>query len=182
MRKTSTSELSDLTLLASLFLMVLLYNSCTARVDRNAQEPATEQEPPMAAEQKAPVTLAAIEAPAGEAYFDLIAATADCLGENVWIGGKVQSADKLALSKTGALHKTKVYQVTELTATGLSSVTWYTFRDQDNALLAVDDNDGHVNLQLRDGALKLSPMPGDAPIVVAFHQTASVGSGTDWSC
>jgi len=181
MTKTSTSVSSDLSLLASLFLM-LLYSSCTARIDRNAQEPATEQETPVAAVQKTPVTLAAIEAPAGEAYFDLIAETTDCLGENVWIGGKVESADKLALSKTGALRKTKVYQVTELTATGLSTNHSYTFRDQNNALLAIVDNDGKVNLQLRDGALQLSTMPGDAPIVLAFHQTASVSAGTDWSC
>ncbi|MBF9252940.1 hypothetical protein I2I11_06530 [Pontibacter sp. 172403-2] len=182
MTKTSTSDLSDLTLLASLFLMVLLYASCTARVDRNAQETAPEQEMPVAAVQKTPVTLAAIEAPADEAYFDLIAKTADCLGENVWIGGKVESADKLALSKTGALRKAKVYRVTELTATGLNTNHSYTFRDQDNALLAIGDNDGHVKLQLRDGALQLSTMPGDAPIVVAFQQTASVGAGSDWSC
>ncbi len=178
MKKIFTPGFSDVTSLSLLFLILLLQVSCTARVEQQEQQAIV----PIATTQNTSVILGVLEAPAGEVYFDLIAETADCLGENVWIGGKLESTDNLALSKTGALRKSKAYQVKELTATGLSTNHNYTFRDQNNALQAVVAEDGTIRLQLRNGALQLSTMPGDAPIVLAFQQTASVGDGTEWSC
>lgn len=166
MHKTSTPNISGLsffTILISLFLF-----SCSPKAEHPAEslsgQVKTIDEPSGEV-----ITVAAIEEPVEEAYFDLIANTASCLGEDLWIGGKVESTNKVALSKAGAITKQKVYEVTDLTATGLNTNSYYTLRDSAGTLRAVFDEEGVLRIQLQEGLLQLMPRAGRGAILVAYQ-------------
>mgnify|MGYP005748531193 CR=1 FL=1 len=184
MNKTSTSKFSDYTLLIFL-LIAFLFHSCSAHVEQDSKEAmaGTETEVPKKA---IAVTVAAIKKTADEVYFDLIAETDNCLGEDLWLGGKLESADKLVVSNSGAFSKTKVFTVTELTATGLSTNKPYQVSDNSNLLQAKYDNKETIYLQLCDGQLQLKAYPSAKPIVVAYqpHTESSYYDGNlgDWRC
>ncbi len=175
MKQTSTQKFN---LRLPAFLLVLFLSACTARVDREPQASASDE-----TKEQTIVTLAASEAPDEEAYFDLIAETSDCLGENLWIGGKVEAA---ADSRTGDSPSHKVYKVKELTATGLNTNNSYTLRDSKGTLTAISDEDGNIYVQIGEGRLQLVPESGKDPIVVAYQPWANAGQAEGiagkWSC
>ena len=184
MRKIFTPKPSDYTLLASLFIALIL-GACSAHVEQDKKATVAENKD-TTAKQVSAVTVAAIEQTADEVYFDLIAETNNCLGEDLWLGGKLESADKLVLSNSGAFSKTKVFTVTELTATGLSSNNTYQVSNNSDLLQAKYDNNGTIYLQLSDGQMQLKAYPSAKPIVVAYqpHAQHRYYDGTigDWQC
>jgi len=174
---------SDLSLWG-LFLLLLLY-ACSPRVEQDAESQA-KQAPPTPDIPGQTHTVAEIEAPAEEAYFDLIAKTSDCLGEDLWIGGKVESTNKVALSKAGAMTNQKVYEIKDLTAAGLNSNSYYMLWDSAGILKAVFDEEGVLHIQLQEGPIKLVPRAGHGPIMVAYQapETDKPQSDADgnWLC
>ena len=149
------ADISSLTLLA-----VVLYTSQPEK-----QEPATIAPP----EKQTPVTVAALTVPTNEAYFDLIVETSECLGENLWIGGKIECIPAAENLKTKKAQRQ--FAVKELTATGLSTYNSYKLRNNYGTLKAIGDRNGRVFLQLQEGPMQLQPTSGDAPIVVAYQRT-----------
>lgn len=183
MQKTFTLENSDLSLWAILVSLLLI--SCSPKVEHDTENQPDYQQ--AATESSVPaITVAAIEEPVDEAYFDLIAKTSACLGEDLWIGGKVESTQKVALSKAGAITKHKVYEVKDLTATGLNTSSYYTLRDGAGTLKAVANEDGVLQIQLQEGQLKLLPRAGDGAILVAYQapKASSQANGHEgsWLC
>ncbi|NDK56883.1 hypothetical protein [Pontibacter fetidus] len=170
-----TSRIADISSL--LLLAVVLY---TSRPDRQ------EQNQPVATHIKqAPVTVAALTVPANEAYFDLIMETSECLGENLWIGGKVECipADTVLKLSQQARH----FAVKDLTATGLSTYNSYKLRNTNGTLKAISDKNGRVFLQLQEGQMQLQPTTGEAPIIVAYQRTLPEAvyhddSAGNWIC
>ncbi|MBC5993913.1 hypothetical protein [Pontibacter cellulosilyticus] len=184
MDKNFTSKFSDYTLFAYFFIALLL-GACSTHVEQDKKESTAETE--TAAPQKhSAVTVAAIEKTADEVYFDLIAETDNCLGEDLWLGGKLESTDKVVLGNSGAFSKTKVFTVTELTATGLSTNNTYLVSNNNNLLQAKYDNKGTIYLQLRDGQMQLKAYPTAKPIVVAYQLDPEEGyydgSLGNWRC
>ncbi|MFD2514168.1 hypothetical protein ACFSRY_09845 [Pontibacter locisalis] len=181
MNKTSTLKFSDYTLLV-LFSFALIFSSCSTHIEQEVKTAEAETEI-MASKEVTAVTVAAIERPSDEVYFDLIANTSNCLGEDLWLGGKLESSDKVHLSKSGAISKTKVYEVTELTATGLNTNNNYLINNS-GTLQAKYDEKGVVFLQLNEGEIKLKPYHSAAPIVVAYQPEDGYFDGTlgRWSC
>jgi hypothetical protein len=164
------ADISSLTLLA-----VVLYTSQPEK-----QPPATIAPP----EVQTPVTIAALTVPSNEAYFDLIVETSECLGENLWIGGKIECVPAGNNPKTKKVHRQ--FAVKDLTATGLSTYNSYKLRNNYGTLKAIDDKNGRVFLQLQEGPMQLQPTSGDAPIVVAYQRTLpeaiyDKGAG-NWIC
>ncbi|WP_018476187.1 hypothetical protein [Pontibacter roseus] len=179
MSKTATPKASGVSF-AALFCM-LLFPACSPPVEQEADSRHTDTGRPTEI-----LTVAAIEEPTEAAYFDLIANTSACLGEDLWIGGKVESTDRVALSEAGAVTRHKVYELRDLTATGLNSNSFYTLWGGTDALKAVFDEAGVLRVQLQEGDLQLIPKTGNAPILVAYHapeqgtqQNDSYGS---WQC
>lgn len=152
------ADISSLTLLA-----IVLYTS----------QPEKQQElqtiaPPAA---QPPVTVAALIVPSNEAYFDLIVETSECLGENLWIGGKIEcipAEDRLANGQPAYRRK---FAVKELTATGLNTYNSYKLRNTNGTLKAIGDKNDRVFLQLQEGQMQLQPTSGEAPIIVAYQRT-----------
>ena len=183
MDKNFTSKLSDYTLLASLFI-ALLFGACSTHVEQDKKETTAETDT-AAPQENSAVTVAAIEKTADEVYFDLIAETDNCLGEDLWLGGKLESTDKVVLGSSGAFSKTKVFTVTELTATGLNTNNSYLV-NSNNLIQAKYDNKGTIYLQLRDGQMQLKAYPSAKPIVVAYHldpeESYYDGSLGNWLC
>ncbi|GAB3202859.1 hypothetical protein ABID22_001107 [Pontibacter aydingkolensis] len=183
MDKTFTSKISDYTSFF-FFALVLFLPSCTTHVEQETEEATTTTN--FAPEKASLITVAAIERTADEVYFDLIAETDNCLGEDLWLGGKLQSTDKVVLSNSGAFSKTKEYVVTELTATGLNSNNTYQVNNNNNLIRAKYDNKSTIYLQLSDGHMQLKPYPSAAPIVVAYKTVPEngyyEGSLGQWRC
>jgi hypothetical protein len=184
MARTSTLKNSDLSFWAisvSFFLF-----SCSPQAEHRAERQADVLQTNTMDQHTEAVTVAAMEEPIDEAYFDLIANTTACLGEDLWIGGKVESTNKVSLSKAGAITKHKVYEVTDLTATGLNTNSYYTLRDTAGTLRAVSDDEGVLRIQLRDGQLQLMPRVGRGSIMVAYQApTASnqkYNADGKWRC
>ncbi|WP_299817869.1 hypothetical protein [uncultured Pontibacter sp.] len=163
--------------------LTFAFASCSTHIDKDKD--ATASTETVAPQKPAAVTVAAIKRTSDEVYFDLIAETKNCLGENLWLGGKLESTDKVVLSNSGAFSKTKVFTVTELTATGLSSNNAYQV-NSNNTLQARYDNKGTIYLQLNDGQMQLKPYPSADPIMVAYQPNPNDGyfDGTlgRWSC
>ncbi|MFD2999966.1 hypothetical protein ACFS7Z_06315 [Pontibacter toksunensis] len=182
MYKISTSDKSDLTLLAVLFFLLLLFSSCTARVEKEVQghQKTTEA---VAAEEAAAVTVAAFNNTSDEVYFDFIAKTSGCLGEDVWLGGKLESKRKVMLSNSGAIFPVKEYQVTELTAVGLSTNNNYAVQDEEQIMKGVSRGNGVIHLQLTEGELELLSPSNTDPVVLAYEPIimSKKIAGT-WSC
>lgn len=164
------ADISSLTLLA-----IVLYTSQPEK-----QQPATITPPPP--EVQTPVTVAALTVPTNEAYFDLIVETAECLGENLWIGGKIECIPAADDPK----KIRRQFAVKELTATGLSTYNSYKLRNNYGTLKAIGDKNGRVFLQLQEGPMQLQPTSGDAPIVVAYQRTLPEAiyddSAGNWIC
>lgn len=179
---TVTSELNRFVfLLAPLFILA----ACSARVEPKAtdQQEATAN---AVSTQASPVTVAAIENSSDEVYFDLIANTSNCLGEDLWLGGKLESESKATLAQSGAISHHKAYKITELTATGLNSNNIYQVNNRTNTLRAVVNPDGVIYLQLGQGQLQLLPQANNKPLVLAYQPNPADGyyDGTvgRWSC
>lgn len=136
MYKISTSDKSDLTLLAFLFFLLLLFSSCTTRVEKEVQEH-QKATAAVAAVEDAAVTVAAFNNIPDEVYFDFIAKTSGCLGKDVWLGGKLEHIRKVLVANSGALFPVKEYKVTELTAVGLSTNNNYTVQDEEQIMKGV---------------------------------------------
>ncbi|WP_242926128.1 hypothetical protein [Pontibacter vulgaris] len=156
--------------------------ACSARMDVEPQASATDE----TKEQTAVTVMASqTQTQTEEAYFDLIAETTDCLGENLWIGGKVETVVQ-AESNTGDSPDQKVYQVKDLTATGLSTNKTYTLQNSAGTLNAVSDADGNIYVQLGEGQLQLMPTSGSKPVVMAFQPWADTeqteGMAGKWRC
>lgn len=183
MDKSSTFRFSDYTLLA-LFFFVLTLGSCSTHVEQEVKATTSDQE--ATASETTAITVAAIEDQSDEVYFDLIAKTSNCLGEDLWLGGKLESSDNVQLSNSGAISKTKVYKVTELTATGLNTNNSYLVNNNTGTLQAKYDENGVIYLQLSEGKMQLKPYPSATPIVVAFQPNPEDGyfdgSVGRWSC
>jgi hypothetical protein len=184
MVRTSTLKNSDLSFWAisvSLFLF-----SCSPQAEHRTERQADVLQTNTMEQHTEAVTVAAIEEPIDEAYFDLIANTSACLGEDLWIGGKVESTNKVSLSKAGAITKHKVYEVKDLTATGLNTNSYYTLRDSAGTLRAVSDEEGVLRIQLQDGQLQLMPRVGRGAIMVAYKAPATnsqkYSADGNWKC
>ncbi|WP_439880640.1 hypothetical protein ACSX1A_15975 [Pontibacter sp. MBLB2868] len=185
MNKTFTPKFSDYTLLAFMFFAFAL-GSCSTHVEQEVKSTASEPEA-VAAEQTTSVTVAAIEKSSDEVYFDLIAKTTNCLGEDLWLGGKLESTDKVTFSNSGAISKTKAYKVTELTATGLNTNNSYLVNNNAGTLWAKYDEKGVIYLQLSEGKMQLKAYPSATPVVVAYQPNPQDGERPDgtlgrWSC
>ncbi|MFD2246894.1 hypothetical protein [Pontibacter ruber] len=154
---------------------MLLLISCSARVEKEPEEQTALTVAETAPKQEAAITIAAIETQSEEAYFDLIAETSGCLGENLWIGGKIARTDNAAPGNTGATTKGNAYKLTNLTATGLSSNSTYTLSNNEGTLKAVGDDNGTLYIQLSEGALQLVSPDGNQPVVVAFQTSPEDG-------
>ncbi|MBC5775793.1 hypothetical protein H8S95_17090 [Pontibacter sp. KCTC 32443] len=156
-----TSRIADISSL--LLLAVVLYTS----------QPEKKQEPTSIAPPKAqpPVTVAALTVPTNEAYFDLIMETSECLGENLWIGGKVECVPARGINTTNQTLNQRKFALKELTATGLSTYNSYKLRNTNGTLKAIGDKNGKVFLQLQEGQMQLQPTSGEAPIIVAYQRT-----------
>lgn len=184
MKRFFTPNFKELTLTA--FTLLTLFSACSTRVERD--EKAMAKQEPVVATQPNAVTVAAIQAPEDEAYFDLIAETSSCLGENLWIGGKVESSRQMALTKSGDITHIKVYRIKELTATGINSNQSYTFEENAGILKATYAGSDMLHLQLNDGELQLmhSAATGAEPVVLAYHTTKpnelQTGKAGNWSC
>ncbi len=184
MDKTFTFKISDYTLF-SILSFVLIFISCSTHIEQEIKETTAQTETTLPVKHKV-ITVAAIDKITDEVYFDLIANTQNCLGEDLWLGGKLVSKDKVILSNSGAFSKTKVFTVTELTATGLSSNNTYLVNDKYNTLHAKYDEKGTIYLQLSDGEILLKAYPSAAPIVMAYRSNSADGyydgSVGHWSC
>lgn len=185
MNTISTPKHSGFNFYCCLLLSLLLISACTTRMDRD-----TEKKPDafaaVAPTQSPAVTVAAIENPSEEVYFDLVARTSNCLGENIWFGGKLESDEKIALASSGAITESKVYRITELTATGLNSNKNYLVDNKANTIKAVTGSGGEVYIQLGQGELQLLPKENEQPLVLAYQPNPTDGyyDGMPgrWSC
>lgn len=186
MNKTSTSTKSDLTLVAllSLLLLIFLISSCSTRMDREVTSEASAKEV-IAKTQQPAATVASIEVPTEEAYFDMIAKTSSCLGEDLWIGGKVQTSAKVIKTAAGSTNIQKVYEVKDLTATGLNSNDNYTLLNEEGTLKAVYDEEGVLYIKLAEGPIKLISKSGTKPLTVAYEPVLAINSEGEsgfWRC
>lgn len=153
------SRVSDIASLA--LLAAVLYTSQPQK--QQAPGNVLHSEPPP------PVTIAALTVPANVAYFDLIVETSECLGENLWIGGKIECLPPA--NKHSQRLTQRRFAVKELTATGLSTYNSYKLRNNYGTLKATDGKGGKVFLQLQEGPMQLQPVTGEAPIIVAYQHT-----------
>ena len=173
MKRFFTLTTSDLSLLVT--LTTILFVSCSTRVENEANRQAGLETAKIVKELPV-ITVAKLDNPAtNQGYFDLIVETSNCLGENLWIGGKLES-------KTGETPRTSEYEVTQLTATGLSSNISYTFANKEGTIKAVGTDAGVVYLQLQEGLLQLQPSVNPTPIALAFHKQEEADSPGYWSC
>jgi hypothetical protein len=147
------ADISSLTLLA-----VVLYTSRPEKQQEPMRTPPETEQPP--------VTVAALLVPSNEAYFDLIVETSECLGENLWIGGKVE-----CIPEPAANYNHRQFAVKELTATGLSTYSSYKLRNTNGTFKAIGAKNGRVFLQLQEGQMQLQPVTGEAPIKMAYQRT-----------
>ena len=157
MKKPLISRISDISSLV--LLAFVLYTSQPEK----QQEQTSMVKPSQPA---TPVTLAALTVPTNEAYFDLIVETSECLGENLWIGGKVE-----CITAPATNHNHRKFAVKELTATGLNTYSSYKLRDTSGTIKAIEDKNGRVFLQLQEGQMQLQPTSGEAPIIMAYQRT-----------
>ncbi|MCX2741910.1 hypothetical protein [Pontibacter anaerobius] len=187
MRRTSTSVISVLNRIAFLLLFLFFVAACSAHVEREADKKQQDATVAVVTSKKVPsVTVASYENQSDEVYFDLIANTSNCLGEDLWFGGKLESQNKAMLANSGAFSQQKVYIVTELTATGLNSNNSYKVDNKSHTLRAVVDKDGVIFLQLSQGQLQLVPQANADPLVLAYQPNPTSGyydgSVGRWSC
>ncbi|ARS36884.1 hypothetical protein [Pontibacter actiniarum] len=186
MTKIFTSAISDLNRLVFLLLPLSLLASCSTRVEPKLGEQQEATAAVVAPKEVPAVTVAAIENTSDEVYFDLIAKTSNCLGEDLWLGGKLESESKAMLAKSGALSQHKIYKITELTATGLNSNSSYLVNNKAHTLRAVVDKEGVIYLQLSQGQLQLMPQANEKPLVLAYQPNPSDGRYDGmvgrWSC
>ena len=173
-------------ILPALFLITTAFTSCSTQLrEEEGRQESANTTTQAAAPKQNPVTIAAIEKTSDEVYFDLIAETDQCLGENLWLGGKLESTDKVVLSDTGAFSKVKEFVVTELTATGLNSNNLYQVNNS-NLLQAKYDEGGIIYLQLNTTQMQLRSYAKAEPIVVAYQPQAEEsyfdGSLSNWRC
>jgi hypothetical protein len=182
MNKISTLKFSGY-IFSFIFFILLTLGSCSTHVEQDLK---TKEPEAISKADKNTVTIAAIEKPTDEIYFDLIAKTYNCLGEDLWLGGKLESSDDVKLSKSGAISKTKVYKVTELTATGLSTNTSYLLNNNTKTLNAKFDEKGVIYLQLNEGKMQLKPYQSATPIVLAYQPNSKADQADEalgsWSC
>ena len=167
------ADISSLTLLA-----VVLY---TSQPEKQAPTSIAPPKP------QTPVTVAALIVPANEAYFDLIVETSECLGENLWIGGKLECIPAADLNRAGHTPKNRQFALKELTATGLSTYNSYKLRNTNGTLKAIGASHGKVFLQLQEGRMQLQPTSGEAPIIMAYQRTLPEAvyrndSAGNWIC
>ncbi len=166
------SRISDVASL--LLLAAVLYSSQPEKHTEPMPQPQLHQPKP-----SPPVTLAALDTPAQVTYFDLIVETTECLGENLWIGGKVVS---LPAHGSERPH----FALQDLTAAGLNTYSYYKLRNTSGALKVASDKKGNLYLQLQDGQMQLQPVSGET-ITVAYqrnlpepvYQTETAGN---WIC
>ncbi|GAB3824253.1 hypothetical protein GCM10028895_32280 [Pontibacter rugosus] len=185
MNKNSTLKISDVNSFVLIIVSLLVLASCSARVEREVDE--QHNTTAVVAPIKAPsITVAAIENASDEVYFDLIAETSNCLGEDLWLGGKLESNDKVSLASSGAISPSKVYRITELTATGLNSNSSYLVNNKAHTLKAVTGSRGVVYIQLSQGQLQLVPQTDAKPLVLAYQPNPAEGYydglAGRWSC
>lgn len=185
MKKKYTPKFSDYTL-SAFFFIVLLLSACSTHVEPEKKKTSANTESVRTPEKVYAITVAAIEKTSDEVYFDLIAETNNCLGEDLWLGGKLESTEKVVLSNSGAFSKVKEFTVTELTATGLRSNNTYQVNSNNNLLLARYDNKSTIYLQLSDGQMQLKAYPSAKPIVIAYQPNPKDGyydgSLSNWRC
>jgi hypothetical protein len=172
-----TSRIADISSL--LLFAVVLYTS----------RPEKQQEPQTIAPQikQSPVTVAALSVPTNEAYFDLIMETSECLGENLWIGGKIECIPADTVIKLSQHSRSRHFALKDLTATGLNTYNSYKLRNTNGTLKAIGDRNGRVFLQLQEGQMQLQPTTGEAPIIVAYQRTLPEAvyhddSAGNWIC
>ncbi len=187
MFRISTSVISVLNRFVLLLLPVLFIAACSAHVERETDKKQQDTTVAVVASKKVPsVTVASFQSQSDEVYFDLIANTSSCLGEDLWFGGKLESQSKAYLANSGGITQQKVYRVTELTATGLNSNNSYKVNNNTNTLRAVVSEKGEIFLQLSQGQLQLLPQANEEPLVLAYQPNPSDGyyDGTigRWSC
>ncbi|WP_299760249.1 hypothetical protein [uncultured Pontibacter sp.] len=187
MNKISTPVISVINRIALLLLPLTFVAACSAHVEREPEQKQPDAAVAVVASKKVPtVTVASFQNQSDEVYFDLIAKTSNCLGEDLWFGGKLESHSKAVLASSGAYSHQKVYKVTELTATGLNSNSSYKVDNNANTLHAVVDKDGVIFLQLSQGQLQLVPQANGESVVLAYQPNANEGyfdgSIGRWSC
>ncbi|AKD02689.1 hypothetical protein PKOR_05570 [Pontibacter korlensis] len=171
-----------------MLLPLLFLTACSTHVEREATEKKLQEATvAVVAPKNVPtVTVASFQNESDEVYFDLIANTSSCLGEDLWFGGKLESHSKAMMAKSGGSSYQKVYKITELTATGLNSNNSYKVDNKTNTFRAVVDKDGTIFLQLSQGQLQLVPQANAKPLELAYQPNPSEGyyDGTigRWSC
>lgn len=164
MKRIFTLNISDLPFLIT--LVTILFSSCSTRVEKEAMDQAGLETTKIVKEIPV-ITVATLDAVAtDEGYFDLIVETSGCLGENLWIGGKLES-------KTGGTTGENEFDVTQFTATGLNSNVSYALENQAGTIKAVSNEAGVLQLQLQEGLLKLRPVTSSGPILIAYHKNES---------
>ncbi|PRY14845.1 hypothetical protein CLV24_10382 [Pontibacter ummariensis] len=184
MKAIYTPRSSALILWALLLFFLPFFSSCTRHREPEADELLAKRET-VTAKEMPPVTLAAIHDSADEVYFDLIANTSGCLGEDLWLGGKLETNSRITMASSGAQSSAREYTVTELTATGLNSNNSFFVNNPSGSLRAVCDANGVIHLQLNEGQLQLTTKNKLTPIVVAFQADQENETGEiagSWSC
>lgn len=176
MKKFFTLNTSDLPFL--IILAAILFTSCSTHLEKETIDPAGLGTTKIVKELPV-VTVATLDATANdEGYFDLIVETAGCLGENLWIGGKLES-------KAGGTTEENEFEVTQFTATGLNTNILYALENKKGTIKAVSNEAGVLQLQLQEGLLQLRPVTSSGQIAIAFHKNDSEKAEYQlgyWSC
>jgi hypothetical protein len=158
-------------------LIAVFIFSCSARVEKEVID-STSLETTKTVKEIPVVTVATLNATAAnKGYFDLIVETADCLGENLWIGGKLENI-------TEEITGEDEFKVTQFTVTGLKSNLSYALENTEGTVKAVSTKAGIMQLQLQEGILKLRPISSSAQISIAYHTSSDISEYNSgyWSC
>lgn len=175
MKKIFTLNTSKLSFLIT--LVAFLFSSCSTRVEKEAQN-STGLETTKIIKEIPVITVATLDTTAiSGGYFDLIVETTGCLGENIWIGGKLEDESE---GTTGEPE----FEITQFTATGLNSNVSYALENEEGTIKAVSNEAGVIQLQLQEGTLKLRSITSSGQIAITYHNDpdkSGYPSGY-WSC
>lgn len=174
MKKIFTLNTSELSFLIT--LVAILFSSCSTRVEKEAID-STGLETSKIVKEIPVITVATLNATKNGGYFDLIVETSGCLGENIWIGGKLEN-------KTGGTTGEDEFEITQFTATGLDSNVSYALENKEGSIKAVSSEAGVMQLQLQEGILKLRPITSSGQIAIAYHTDSDKSDYQSgyWSC
>lgn len=177
MKRYFTLTTSRLSLLVP--LLIFFFVSCSTRVEQETKDQPGLEAAKTVKELPA-ITVATLDATvAKDGYFDLIVEASNCLGENLWIGGKLEG-------NKGEATGEKEFKITLFTVTGLNSNLSYNLENKAGTIKAISDESGVVLLQLQEGLLQLKPISNSETVVLAYRAEAFTNepdaSPGYWSC